>query len=523
MRLLSRVLAIVLVVCLIAIALAAVPVQAQCGGPFIELSPSSGVPETNVTVHGYDFAGDVLVDIYYDGNPIAIERTSSSGDFTVFLTVPEGGTGHYQVLAVGKYASVDTYFTVKPGLTVTPEQGLVGTTVTVKGQGFAKNEQGIELMYYRNDSYETIERNIVANGKGSWETSFQIPSSTRGEHKIDAEGAVSRLWKVQEAIFRVTAEISIDKSSGSVGDTITMTGSRFTAYEEGIKILLDGEAVVTDIKANFKGEWETSFQVPEMSAGIYSITAEGEQTSKEDVGELSFEIGVNIVVSPGEGHVGTDVTVTGIGFAAGEGVVITYDGSQVASVETNDKGSFEVGFAVPGSQYGERLVTARVSGGTNSTPGMGNSANAIFIMESAPPPIPALTSPADKIRVGLVNKVTLTFEWLEVFDDSGVRYNLQVATGSDFATSSVIASVTGLTETSYTLEETEALPYGTYYWMVQAVDGAENESDWSAAYSFRVGLLPRWGFIAIIAVAAMLLLLLIRALVIRRGIYYDRW
>jgi hypothetical protein len=511
MRLLSRVLAIVPVVCLMAIALPAVSVQAQCGGPFIELSPSSGVPETNVTVHGYDFAGGVLVDIYYDGNPIATERTSSSGDFTIFFTVPEGGSGHYQVLAAGKYASVDTYFTVKPGLTISPEKGTVGTTVTVQGRGFTKNEENIELYF----NGQTVESNIRADAKGSWQTSFTIPQSSRGEHEIDAEGAVSRLWEVKEAIFRVTAEISIDKSSGSVGDTITMTGSRFTAYEEGIEILLDGEAVMTDIEANSEGEWEASFEVPEMSAGIYSITAEGEQTRKEDIGDLSFEIGVNIAVYPAEGHVGTDVTVTGVGFAASEEVNIMYDDSQVATAEINDQGSFEASFSVPKSKYGEHKVTAGY--------GAGNAANAIFTMESDPPPVPTLISPADGGRLGFIGEVAPTFDWSEVSDDSGVRYSLQIANSANFTTSSLIVSVTDLTETSYTLEETEALPLGTYYWTVQAVDGAENESGWTATQSFRVGFLPLWAFILIIAVAVVLLILLIRALIIKRGVYYDGW
>ena len=132
----------------------------------------------------------------------------------------------------------------------------LGTTVTVSGLGFARNEQGIELMYYSGDSSETIERNIEANAQGSWETSFQIPSSSRGEHKISAQGAETNLYKVEETMFRVTAEISLDKSSGSVGDTITMTGSRFGANEKDIKILFEGEAVVTGIKASAKGEWQ---------------------------------------------------------------------------------------------------------------------------------------------------------------------------------------------------------------------------------------------------------------------------
>ena len=193
-----------------------------------------------------------------------------------------------------------------------------------------------------------------------------------------------------------------------------------------------------------------------------------------------------------------------------------YDDSQVVTAETDDRGSFDVSFSVPESKYGEREVTAGY--------GTGNAANAIFTMESDPPPVPTLISPASRSRLGFMGEVAPTFEWSEVSDDSGVAYyRLQIATSADVTASSAIVSVTDLTETSYTLEETEALPLGTYYWIVQAVDGAENESGWTATRSFRVGLLPQWGLIAIIVAAVVLLILLIRALVIRRTIYYDRW
>jgi hypothetical protein len=55
---------------------------------------------------------------------------------------------------------------------------------------------------------------------------------------------------------------------------------------------------------------------------------------------------------------------------------------------------------------------------------------------------------------------------------------------------------------------------------VQAVDGVENESGWTAAHSFRVGFLPLWGLIAVIVAIVMLIIALIRALVIRRRYYY---
>jgi hypothetical protein len=527
MRLLSRFF-IVVIVSLIGFALSPMPAQTVCVPYDIELSPSSGLPGTEVTVHGYEFAEGKPVDIYYDGILVSEgTETDPSGDFTIIIPIPEGCSGYYQVHADVGYAEADAYFHVKPGLTISPEKGPVGTNVTVKGQGFAKNEQGIELMYYLNGSYETIERNIVANAKGSWETSFQIPFSTRGEHEIDAQGAESKDYEVEDAIFRITAEISLDKSSGIAGDTITVSGVKFAANEKDIKILFGDQVMVTDIKANSKGEWEASFDVPVMPVGEYSITAEGEWTKREDIEELIFEITPDMQLSAYEGHVGMNLTVTGHGFTPNADVVITYDGGQVATAATNDQGIFEVNFLVPESQYGDRVVTARVTEGSNSTADLGNSASAIFKMESEPPPIPQLVSPANRSRMGFMGTVAPTFEWSEVSDDSGVRYSLQIATSPNVVASGgfadPIVSVSGLVETSYTLNETQALPLGTYYWIVQAVDGAENESGWTAARSFRAGLLPLWAFILIIVAIVVLLVALIRALVIRRTTYYDRW
>ncbi|HXZ30046.1 MAG TPA: IPT/TIG domain-containing protein [Dehalococcoidia bacterium] len=513
-------LVIVLIICLVAIALPTMPAQAQCGGPFIELSPGSGVPGTRLIVEGQHFDAGKYVDIYYDGTLVSEgNKTSASGDFAIAFTIPESCRGDHKVLvdtvtSVGTI-EMETQFYVTPGLTISPAKGPVGTNVTVTGHGFAKNEDGIELMYYTDDGYERVGRNIIADAKGSWETSFQIPTSTRGEHKLDAQGTASQSYNVKDATFRVTAEISLDKSSGSVGESITMTGSRFSAYDKNIQILFDGEAIVTGITADSQGHWEGSFEVPEIPTGNYTVTAEGEWTPEADVSSLIFEIKLDIVLSPDEGHVGTNVTVTGYGFAASKNVSITYDENQETTATTDGQGSFEGSFLVPQSQHGEHQVTIGYSAG--------NVASATFTLESVPPDIPQLISPSDRSRVGLKGRVTPTFEWSAVSDDSGVSYNLQIATSANVTATGEFAdpiiSVTGLVGTNYTV--TEALPHGTYYWIVQAVDGAENGSGWTAARSFRVGSLPLWAFIAIIVAIVVLIVALIRALVRRRRYYYD--
>jgi len=519
MRLLSRLLA-VFVVCLVAIALPAAPVQAQ--GASITLSPDHGVPGEEVTVRGYNFTADEWVDIYYypDGTRTWIDdvETDGDGDFRITFEVPESYTGDHRVFAEDE-DGIDAYknYTVEPGLTVDPEEGPVGTTVTVEGLGFAEDEEDIELRYYLNSvDYEVIEDNITADEDGSWQHSFQIPPSTQGSHRLDARGDESRLYQVEDDFFEVTPGISIDESSGSPGDTVTMTGSGFEVDERDITILFAGEAVFTEIRADDTGYWQEDFDVPEMPTGEYSVTAEGEETEQEDLNELSFEIEPGIVLSPDQGHVDTDLTVAGRGFAANEDVEIIYDGSQIKMSRTNNKGSFDVSFLVPESRHGARQVKAEDDAE--------NEVTAIFTMESDPPDTPELISLPDGERVGFIGKVKPQFEWSEISDDSGVYYSLQIAASANITTTGEFAdplvSKEGLVGTNYTLEETEALSLGTYYWIVQAVDGADNESGWTTARSFRAGLLPLWAFIVIIVAIVVAIGTLVYFFIIRQRIHY---
>jgi hypothetical protein len=295
-----------------------------------------------------------------------------------------------------------------------------------------------------------------------------------------------------------------------------MMGSAFAANEKGIQIFLDGEPALTGINADGQGYWEESFKVPEMPSGTYNVTAGGATTRREDTVAVTFEIKPDIVLSQAAGHIGTNLTVAGRGFAGGEDLVITYDDNRMATPTTSDKGSFDVSFLVPQSSHGEHRVTAGYAGE--------NHASAILTVESDPPAVPELISPFKGSWVGFTGSATPTFRWSEVSDESGVRYRLQVATSGNITTTGEFVDplfpVPDLVATTYTLNATQALPDGTYYWIVQAVDGAENESPWSTAYSFRVGLLPKWAFIVSIVAIVVLVGALIYFFVIRRRRYY---
>jgi len=525
MRWLYR-LVVVLIVFLIVIPLLTPPAGADDVEAYITLSPDDGVPGEEVTVRGYNFSANKWVDIYYDGTWQEDVKTDKDGYFKVTFKVPESYTGDYEVFAEDEddiIAYAD--FNAEPGLTVSPEKGPVDTTVTVEGHGFAEDEEDIELRYYPDSvDYEAIVQNIEADEDGWWQYSFPIPPSPKGNHYIKAKGEESTLSHVQYATFEVTPKISIidessgsviDEPSGSMGDNIMLTGSGFEANERDIKIFFAGEEVETEIiRADDTGYWQESFEVPEMSKGTYSVTAAGEWT--QDISELIFKVEPGLVLSPNKGHVGINLTVAGRGFATNKNVVIKYDGNEVETATTNDEGSFDVSFLVPESKHGKRQVTAEDAAE--------NEAAAIFTMESKAPDTPELTSPPDGDRVGFIGRVRPTFEWSEVPDDSGVYYHLQIATSDEVTANGEFVEpmilITDLTETSYTLEEAHALSYDTYYWSVQAVDRAENESGWSTAYSFRVGLLPLWAFIVIIVVIVVLIGTLVYFFVIRKRVHY---
>jgi len=520
--------AIVLVLCLVAIALPAAP--AQAAGASITLSPDHGIPGDEVTISGYNFTAEARVTLYYypDGARIQLARvdTNDAGYFKVeHIVIPESYTGAHEIRAyTGSNLEAAQNFTVQPGLTVDPEEGPVGTNVTVRGHGFFEDEQEIEVRYYLDGNYTMIAVDIEADENGSWKVSSLVPASAQGSHIIDAKGGNSSLGKVQDITFEVTPSISvidesgnpIDNPSGSPGENIMMTGNGFYANDSYIKILFDGQEVETGIiRADDNGHWQGNFQVPELPKGTYDVTAQGQHTAKKDITALSFEIGPGLVLSLNQGHVGTNLTVRGGGFATSKDVVIRYDGNQEATATTNSSGSFRATFLVPRSQHGARQVTAEVNGVVEAA--------ATFTMESDAPGVPELIWPPDEARIGIIGKVQPAFEWSAVSDVSGVHYSLQIA-GSDNVTAAgfvdPIVSVQNIVGTNYTLNATEALSYGTYYWIVQAVDGAENKGAWTTVRSFRAGVLPLWAFILAIVVVAAGIGTAVYYLVIRKRIRY---
>src|SRR5918911_2014520 len=97
---------------------------------------------------------------------------------------------------------------------------------------------------------------------------------------------------------------------------------------------------------------------------------------------------------------------------------------------------------------------------------------------SSGPPAPAPLAPANGASV----TVPFTISWSAVSDPSGiVAYNWQISPSSTFSPVIQQDSTSGQTQATIS-----GLANGTYFWRVQAVNGAFEQGAWSQTRSFKV-------------------------------------
>jgi hypothetical protein len=464
------------------------------------------------------------------------------------FTIPECYSGEHEIWICDNddpNDEVDTLtFTVYPYIEIDEDKGPAGTEVNMSGWSWDKKDSDFEIWFMLDtgepsssvlanpdegtdyvvawsakDDGTDVEIDDDIDHQGTWkeDITFKVPPASQGEHWVYAVGDENDNiadYHIKGAPFEVTASISSDVKSGISGTEVTVTGSGFASEEGGIEIFFDGDTVASGIRADEDGYWKKSFKVPTAGAGTYTITVKGDKTKESELDELEFEIISTLLVTPTEGNIGTVINVSGTGLPASTPVTVTYDDTNVKSSTTDANGNLVViSFPATHTQSTHQAThTIVVSYGLTSK-------SYTFTMESTAPAIPATKAPADGIRIGNLGKVTPTFEWAAVTDPSGVSYNLEIATVPDFT--QVLISETELTVTSYSITEVEALEYGNYYWRVKAIDGAMNDSGWSATSSFKAGLLPLWSFISIIALAAVLIAFLVIIMVRRGRDFYD--
>ena len=464
----------------------------------IEIDPEEGTVGTEVEITGLGFGDREYVTVEYEGDEVSIEsggRTDSDGELTCTILIPESIAGDHTITVTGDESHIEAEieFTVEPEIAISSESGVAGDTVTVSGTGFGYRVD-IEVLF-DNDEVATDD----TDRDGNFHVSFVVPSIGTGTYDVEVEDDDGNYAEAEFTI--AAASMNINPATGYVNTEVTVSGTGFQA-SKSITISFDNENVSTTTADEY-GKVSATFNVPVRGAGTFIVkVSDGINTA-----QANFTISTSASISPktsasSPGHVGTALTVSGVGFITGTPVTVSYDGTQVATATVDANGSFSAKFNAPASIGGQHTVIASIGTATETF---------TFFMDSTAPQWPSPLKP----EMGIEAEAETYFDWGDVTDPSGVTYTLQIATSEGF--SEGLLEMTGIQQSEYTLTSEEKLERRSeenpYYWRVRAVDGASNVSEWTLPGTFYVGggfswHLPRPVLITLIVIGALAVIVL---------------
>ncbi len=484
--------------------------------PSLDLSDTGGAAHSSLSVTGTGFnANENNIELFWDetsvGSAIAAD---SRGRWQTTIQVPVSPAGVHNITAGGTTPREEVPpapFEVMANVAINPNSGSVGTMVEIEGSGFSNGETGITIVY----DGTAVKTAVTANAGGTWYSSFFVPASSKGSHRVTAYGETTPQGNVKEVTFTVAPILKAEMVSGypgepiHTGDDLWLSGIGFEENEGGIQVTYDGMTVASGIKADARGSWAIRVQVPASTSGSHIISASGETTVAGTIEDAILIVSPQLQLGASTAAIGERITINGTGFGAGSEITVSLDGNRIdEDAATDAKGNFNAGFTVPAIGAGEHIITVSDSDAA--------VASAKFALESTPPPVPTLLVPEAGSRIGFFGGSVVSFQWEEVEDPSGVIYTLEI--GQDPDLSDRILLKEKLIRAEYTLRDEEALERGTYYWRVKAIDGAGNESEWTVEQVFKVGFME-WWVIPVIILALVVVIIIVRRVVVmsRRG------
>ena len=229
--------------------------------------------------------------------------------------------------------------------------GPVDTEVEVSG--IADTLGGLIEIYW--DTMATKIGETYADGVGAFDLEIDIPEDTAGVHYIiAADPSITSA----ATVFTITPEIETDPEAGQPDDVIEVTGTGFGEENDIATMTLDGEDLLPDdLITDELGSFTTTFEVPDLAYGVYTLTISDNETNTDTV---SFRIGATLFVTPDEGPTGTIPSLEGFGFL-GDELDVWLDGILVLEeVELDSDGEFSETFVVPVDSLavGDLTITA---------------------------------------------------------------------------------------------------------------------------------------------------------------------
>ena len=484
------------------------------------LSPNTtqgGVGDT-VQLQGTGFEYNSGVTILWDNATIDTAQTvfsDNNGSFLVSITVPTTTRGTHTIKARdNSLYFATTSFSVISSLTLEPSSASHGITVSMVGKGF-QTTHSVEVTF-NGTGIVTQPTTINTNTNGSFLASFVVPEIVVGSYTVRAFDGTY----VATAICTVSSMINLNPSTGNVGTEVAVTGTGFSP-DGTITLSYDNQTLKT-VTAASDGSFSTNFNAPASSGSTHTVSGREGSSGVPATATFAMESTpppAPDLVAPADDSQ-TDVQPTFKWSGVTDPSSVTYDlqiarDNNLSQVVLSKMGLSQVSYQLSQSEALDLIKQANpyywhiraVDGASNASDW--TATRSFYTKDSTPPLVPILQNPASGARAG----ATVSFDWSDTADPSGVSYLLQVADDVNF--SHLLISKSGLSQSRYRLTSAERLPDSTgnppssYYWRVRAIDGAENQSDWSNPNSFYVGGFFQGMVLYALAIVIGLLLLVI--------------
>lgn len=280
-------------------------------------------------------------------------------------------------------------------LSLSPTQGMVGTTISVIGTNFpaSSNTTTCTVILYFSNQVVPVGQSLVSVTKkktvampntstsGTFTTTFTVPTKfddnsnvPQGTHYLYACMTTEPNTVQNYTTFTVISAVldPLSPTSGPVGTDVLITGANFPA---GATITITHLGTSIPIKAGSEttvratGILMTHIIIPStasvdsyaitVNAGVGSTTATFTVTASATLDPLS----------PASGPAGTDVAVSGAYFTASTAIVFKFDTTQIfpksGNVQTGSGGGFASIITIPSTAVAE-VHTITVTAGTTT-------------------------------------------------------------------------------------------------------------------------------------------------------------
>ena len=229
---------------------------------------------------------------------------------------------------------------------------------------------------------------------------------------------VGFLVQQSSSVGAASHSISISPTSGSPGQSVTVTGTGF-ADPEAVTLTFGSTVIYVSVSGSTS--WSQAITVPSTPGGLLTVTANGSVSGTETD---DFTVLATASLVPISGAPGTMIDVEGEGFAASQQVIITFNGDTVKTQNTLSAGSLNASFAAPAIGAGTYLINIgsfpsisfTVTSGLAISPSIGPPGTSVQITGSGFTP-----SSAIDLRIGGV-----TWESITADGSGGLNRTLQI-------------------------------------------------------------------------------------------------